>query len=244
MTRRTAFVPYVLSLLLSLGLARSADAQWYFAGYLGANTTRPATVSVDLPGSNLSLQFHEVQFEARPFESPQYYGWRLGELLGKNRRFGVEFEFIHLKVIAKTGAAYSTSGSSGSIAFAAGQQMRTVVERYSMTHGLNFLLGNFVVRQPIGSGRAQVILRGGAGFTVPHTETTVLGGAVDKYEGGGAGIHGAAGLNVQLRGKWSLVAEYKLSRARPQISIAGGGHGQMTALTHQVAAGVAFGLSR
>src|SRR5689334_12467938 len=99
MTRRTAFVSPLLSLLFSIGLATAAEAQWYFAGYLGANATRPATVSVDVPASNLSLQFHEVKFEARPFESPQYYGWRLGELFGKTRRFGVEFEFIHLKVI-------------------------------------------------------------------------------------------------------------------------------------------------
>jgi hypothetical protein len=112
-----------------------------------------------------------------------------------------------------------------------------------MTHGLNFLVANLVVRQPIGSGRAALVIRAGAGGTIPHTETTVLGGAVDKYEFGGPGVHVAAGLDVRLRGRLSFVAEYKFTRARPEVTIAGGS-GRTVAATHHIAAGVAFGMSR
>lgn len=243
MTRRTAFVARSLMLIACLSVARSAEAQWYFAGYLGANTTQSADVAIEIPASSLALEFHDVQFDAHPFESPQYYGYRIGRMFGASRRFGVEFEFTHLKVIGQTGQVYATSGTSGSLPFAPGAQMGELVERYSMTHGLNFLIANFVTRRPIGSGRAALIVRAGAGGTIPHTETTVLGATVDQYEYAGAGFHAAAGVDVRLTGRLSFVAEYKFTRARPEITIAGGS-GRSTAATHHVAAGLAFGMSR
>ena len=72
MTRRTAFVARSLMLIACLSVTRSAEAQWYFAGYLGANTTQSAEVAIEIPASNLALEFHDVQFDAHPFESPQY----------------------------------------------------------------------------------------------------------------------------------------------------------------------------
>jgi opacity protein-like surface antigen len=223
--------------------ASTADAQWYFVGYLGANSTTPGDVSIDLPASNLSLTFHDVEFDAHPFESPQYYGWRLGKLFAAGGRIGVELEFTHLKVIGLTDAVYDVDGSSGSASFPPGAPMRAIVERYSMTHGLNFLVGNVVVRHPLGSGRAAFVGRVGVGSTIPHTETTVLAGSVDKYESGGFGFHAAAGLDVQLNGRLSFVVEYKFTRASPEISVAGG-TGQTTASSHHVAFGLAFGMSR
>jgi hypothetical protein len=115
MTRSRPILSTLLLTMLSLSVATSAEAQWYFAGYLGANKTASAPVSIDVPTSNISLVFDDVAFAARPFESPQYYGWRLGTLMGPARRFGVEIEFIHLKVIGLTGRAYETTGSSGAI---------------------------------------------------------------------------------------------------------------------------------
>lgn len=233
----------LLLFVIVLGFAGRADAQWYFAGYLGANATKSADVTVTVPSASLALTFRNVEFDAHPFESPQYYGWRLGKLVGAHRRLGVELEFIHLKVIGLTNRAYATTGTSGTATLAPGDPMSRIVGRYSMTHGLNFAVVNLVVRQPLASGRAALILRGGAGLTIPHTETTVLGVSVDKYESGGPGIHGAAGLDVRLSGRLSFLAEYKFTRAQPEISVSGG-RGRTTSTTHHVAAGLAFGLSR
>ncbi len=219
-------VPF-LALLLLLPVA--AQAQWYAGLYLGANTTRPADVTVK--GDGYDITYPDVSFEAKSFTSPQYYGWRLGRFLDDSRRLGVELEFIHLKVIAHP------------------TDLGPDVTRYQMTHGLNFLVANVVTRIPFGrsaSGTAPfaVITRAGAGVTLPHAETTIRGVSREQYEYAGPGVHAAIGLDTRLRGRLSLVSEYKVTYARPRITTAHNGTGQTTSLSHHLAVGLAFGLSR
>ncbi len=216
-------------LLLLLSLASPASAQWYGVVYLGANSTKAADVSVKGDGYNLT--FPKVSFEARPFESPQYYGWRLGRFLNDGRRLGVEVEFIHLKVIANP------------------DQLAPQVQQYRMTHGLNFVVANLTSRLPIGRsayGDAPIALisRLGGGVTVPHAETTILGVSKEQYEYAGPGAHAAIGLTARLKGRLSIVGEYKLTYAKPRITTAHNGTGQTTTLTHHIALGFAFGLTR
>jgi hypothetical protein len=222
-------VARVLVGLAFLSIATPASAQWYGVLYLGANNTRPADITVKGDGYNVTFQ--KVDFEARPFESPQYYGWRLGRFLNDTRRLGVELEFIHLKVIANP------------------EQLGPTVQQYRMTHGLNFIMANLTSRIPFGRsahGDAPfaVISRLGAGVTVPHAETTILNVTQEQYEYAGPGGHAAVGLTAKLKGRLSLVGEYKITYAKPKISTAHNGTGQMTALTHHVALGLAFGLTR
>ena len=232
--------------MISLGFARPATAQWYSAAYLGTNHTRPSDVSVAVPALNLALTYQDVQFDAKPFKSPQYYGGRFGRLIGAKRRIGIEIEFIHLKVIGQTSQVYPVTGQFGTLTGVSAQSpMSAVVEEYQMTHGLNFILGNILGRLPIGAenGPLTLIVRGGAGPTFPHAESRVAGESVNQYEWAGLGVHGAAGLNIRIAGPVSALAEYKLTYAKPEITI-GGGTGQMTAVTHQFAFGLTFGLAQ
>ncbi len=215
--------------VLVLALASPASAQWYVAAYMGANTTRPADVTVK--GDGYDLTFSKVEFDAQPFKTPPYYGWRLGRFLNDTRRLGVEVEFIHLKVIANP------------------DQLRPQVQRYRMTHGLNFIVANLTSRVPFGRsayGDAPFALvsRVGGGVTLPHAETTVFGSEQEQYEYAGLAAHAAIGFDVKLKGRLSLVTEYKVTYARPTISTALNGTGQTTTLSHHVAFGLAFGLSR
>ena len=172
----------------------------------------------------------------------RYYGVRAGRLFGPSRRFGVEIEFIHLKVYAKTQDRYPTTGEFGTSQAAAGGPMDAVVQRYAMSHGLNFLLANFVTRTSLG-GPMSFTARAGFGPTLPHGETTVLEQSRDAYEYAGLGAHVAAGVDLRLRGRLSLVGEYKFTYASPRIDLARGS-GEMTAATHHVAFGLAFGVAR
>ena len=92
-------------------------------------------------------------------------------------------------------------------------------------------------------GVMTIVARGGAGPTLPHAESTVGGVAREQYEFAGLGLHGASGVDVKIHRWLSAVVEYKLTYAKPEITIAGGS-GSMTAITHHVAVGLAFGLSR
>jgi hypothetical protein len=216
-----------------------AEAQWYAAAYLGANHTHSASVTVDQPSLGREFTFHDVAFEGRPFEAPQYYGWRFGRWVDPRRRLGLELEFIHLKVIGRTDRTYTVSGlDAGEAAIA----MNTAIQRYAMTHGLNFALINLVMQRPIG-GRFSVAWRAGLGATIPHAETTIDGHARDQYEYGGPGGHLSAAIVMKTWRLLSTTAEYKFTIARPRIDVADG-TGVTTSATHQVAVGFALDLIR
>jgi opacity protein-like surface antigen len=117
------------------------------------------------------------------------------------------------------------------------RRMDTAVQRYSMSHGLNFILANVVSRRPIPGGRLAVVVRAGLGPTLPHGESVVFGVNRERYEWAGLGLHAAAGLDLHVTGRMSGLVEYKVTYARPTIAIADG-TGQMSAATHQVAVGL------
>jgi len=230
--------------MMSLISASAADAQWYVAGYLGANHTMPATVSIDQPSLGTSLHFDDVTFVARPFTSPQYYGLRCGHLFGDERRWGLEFEWLHPKVYAEVERAVYVTGRSVGVTVDTTTRMDTFVQHYAMSHGMNFALVNVVARRAVGAAsRLAVIGRAGAGPMLPHAETTVAGRSREQYAGAGLGFQVAGGVDVRLVGWLSAIADYKFAHARPQISIVDG-TGRMSANVHQVAFGLAFGLSR
>jgi hypothetical protein len=231
-----------LLLLFLLILPATASAQWYAAAYLGASHTQRADVSVDLPARGLDATFRDVEFTGESFESPQYYGYRVGRLFGGGRRIGVEFEFIHLKVFAVTGRGYVVDGTiPGEPAGRPLAAMDAIVQRYSMSHGLNYILINVVSRTPLVEDRVDLFLRGGAGPTLPHSESSVLGLEQYQYEYAGWGVHAAAGLEWRLRGPLGALLEYKFTFSKPEITLAEEGRGEMRAASHQVAFGLAFG---
>ena len=230
-------------------LPRVADAQWYVAGYLGINHTLSSTVSIEQPALGTSLEFNDVAFEARPFESPQYYGVRVGRLFGESRRFGVEFEWLHPKVYADTSAAVRVAGQLANTPVDTTIRMDTVVQRYSMSHGMNFALINAVMRLPISpdgdsfASRVAITGRAGAGPMVPHGESEIGGQIAEKYEVAGIGYQLAGGVDVRIAGHMSALVDYKFGHASPEITVASG-TGQTTANVHQLAFGLAFGFTR
>ena len=203
-------------------------------------------MTVNVPSAGLGVTYHDVQFSARSFDSPQVHVWRLGKLFGPAARWGVEFEFTHLKVIGDTSKAYVASGQINGVALPGGTSlpMNAEVQEYQMTHGLNFLIVNGVGRWPIGaSHRLSLVGRFGVGTTLPHAETDVLGQFSQHYEFAGFGVEGSGGLALKLTHLISLVADYKISDAHPRITVVAG-TGQTTAISQQITFGLAFGFAR
>jgi opacity protein-like surface antigen len=245
---RPRFASFLVATML-IAFARPAAAQWYVAGYLGANHTMSAPVTIDQPAFGTSLQFSDVSFVARPFTSPQYYGVRVGRMLGRRRRVGVEFEWMHPKVYADTSRVVHVVGRSGGTTVDTTARMDTFVQRYNMSHGMNFVLANVVGRMPLAADSAgfvsRVALTGRIGIAqmLPHAESTVGGLSRDQYQRAGIGFQVAGGVDVRLAGRLSATLEYKFGHARPEIAIADG-TGRTTANVHQVAFGLAFGFAR
>jgi hypothetical protein len=152
-------------------------------------------------------------------------------------------------VYAEIEHAVHVTGRSGGVNVDTTTRMDTFVQHYAMSHGMNFALVNAVVRMPLGDGggtalsRVAVIGRAGAGPMLPHAETNVGGRSREQYQRAGVGFQLAGGVDVRLAGWLSAIADYKFGHARPQIDIVDG-TGQMSANVHQVAFGLALGLSR
>ena len=231
--------------VLSLAVPRSASAEWYLAAYLGGNHTIDSTVSIRVPTENLSVDFHNVNIAAQPNYPRRYYGWWIGRMFGSLKHLGLEFEHIHMKALADTTQSYDVTVGAGSMLPPGGAQpMSNIVSEYQMTHGLNLLFVNLVMRRPLGgSDRIALTLRGGTGPMIPHAESTVLGKVKHDYDYAGFGAQVAAGLQIQLPYRLSIVTEYKFTYARPKIDL-DEGTGWMPAYTYHFVAGMAVGLTK
>lgn len=181
-------------------LPAQARGEWYAQAYLGASHTFNATLTTDLGDARSRATYTGVALEGRSFASPPYYGYRLGRARG---RLGFEAELTHLKV-------YARQGSLG-----------PYVEQFSISHGLNLLVGSLVWRQPL-AARVRLAARGGAGVAIPHGESQVRGEAQEQYELSGLALEAAAGPEFLLGRRARAFVEYKISTAAPSVSVPGG----------------------
>lgn len=231
------------TLLLSVCLLfpAPAAAQWTLATYTGGNYTRPSTITIDRPDQQTSLEFLDVGYDAKPLQSPQYYGARLGRFLGASGRFGAEVEFLHIKVISRTEALVHVRGTFQGAPVDATVPMQTYVWRYNHTHGLNFLFAN-VLWRAVANDRAALVLRAGAGPIRPGRDVVLPDLNVQGYQFAGIGAQVGAGVDVRVKGRLGVMVEYKLTHASPELDLTNGGRGRMTAQTHNVAAGIVLEL--
>jgi hypothetical protein len=240
---KVRLAPIVVCLIAGSFSSTPAYAQWYVGGYLGGNYTHAADVSIAQPGEQTNLTFEGVRFAARPLESPQYYGVRIGRLFGGRGRWGIEVEFVHLKVISETARTYPVSGELAGLMIDEPTRMDSIVQRYDMTHGLNFLVVNLVSRRPVGNGRFSIVSRVGVGPTLPHAESSIGFVNRQQYEYAGPGLHAAGGVAVRVNDWFTPFIEYKLTAARPTISVPAG-TGRTTSVSHHGAIGFTIGRTR
>lgn len=187
--------------LVLLGTSLPVYAEWSVAAFLGGSATARATLTLRRPGVP-DVTWRDVPLAGRAFGSPPYYGYRIG-WRPSNARVGVEAELVHLKVYAPDGG------------------MAPPVEHFSLSHGLNLLLGNAVLDAPV-QRRLSIDARAGAGVAIPHAESRVSGVAKEQYEISSAAFQIAAGPRFRLGGHVHLFAEYKWTTTAPVVHVSGG----------------------
>lgn len=219
---------------------QGARADWSVAGFLGAAHTQESSITLTQPADSTDVSMSPVVYRAASFEAPIYYGYRIG-CFPRSRWLGVEGEFIHLKVIADTSRPALFSGTIKGATVSETQPIAAAIEHFSITHGVNLVLVNAVVRHQIGHGEAQprwfLTGRVGVGASVPHVESTIAGASLEHYEWGALSAQGAAGVELRLRQRVYLAGEYKLTRTVQDVSVV---HGSVSTplTTHHLVVGI------
>jgi hypothetical protein len=231
--------------LFFLGGATPARADWVLAGFLGGAATQEATLRIEQPGLGSDFEARDVTFDGRSFEFPVYYGYRLMWTGPRQGRIGFEAELIHLKVYADTAAPVSVRGTIRTTAVDRTMRLGEVVERFSISHGLNLLFGNVVLHQPLGGTgplrerRLVLAVRAGAGPTLPHPESTIDGRTHEQYEWGRVAGQIAAGVAFRVAPHLAALAEYKVTATSQRVSVPDGRASASFATQHAVA-GIAW----
>jgi lipid A oxidase len=221
--------------LLLAFAAPAVAAEWYLSAYSGASATRPAVVRVEQPVTETRLTFDSVRFDGRSFDSPIYYGYRLGAFV--RRWLAFEAEFIHAKIHAQVDREVRVQGTLNARDVSGTAPLARYASRLDESHGLNFVLGNAVFRRRL--GRLALTARAGAGLTVPHPETDVLGNSREDYQLGGPCAQGAAGAQLRVWHGLHLLGEYKYTWTRQTIDL-DSGEIRMRVRTSHFVTGVAF----
>jgi hypothetical protein len=222
-------------IVCTLAFDRPVGAEWIVSAYGGAIHTRAADMRIQQPGSATDLRFTDVPFESRSFESPIYYGYRAGHRLGGTQWLFLEAELIHGKLYPQQpGTARGTGMLRGQPA--AQVPFPTVVQEFNMSHGLNFLLGNILLRREM-TTRFTATGRAGLGALLPHTESVVDGERRGRYEWAGVAVQLSGGAEVGLSRRIAATAEYKWTRASPRVTLAEG-QATLTTRSHHLAVGV------
>ena len=221
--RRSSLRPYPISLALWLVLAvLPAQAEWQIAAYLGGAHTQSSDVTARLPSLDTDARFRRVGYIGNSFEPPLYYGIRGGNFFG--RHVGVEAEFIHLKVLADIHQPVPAEGTFAGTVLQGPVPLSNFVQRFSISHGVNLLLGNLALRQSWWEsgaeklGRVLVNVRVGFGGTFPHPEIQVNGMLREQYQVGRPVFQAAGGAELRLWRKAYWLAEYKYTYTNQRIS--------------------------
>jgi hypothetical protein len=200
----------------------SARADWLLGAYMGAGATASNTLTFRR-NSGPPVTLSDVDYEGEAFRSPWYYGYRVARIKG-DHGFGAEFEFTHAKAIAnETGSPELT--------------------QFQQSHGLNFLLGNIAYRSPLGcGGRCTVSVRGGAGVTRPHVESTVANVHQEQYQYGGIAWQAGVGTEFRFWRRFYVLADARVTRVIEKHLRAAGAEIAGAFLTRHVDFGVAVRL--
>jgi hypothetical protein len=229
------------ALLALMAGVHTASADWMLGAFIGGARTQDSSIRLIQDLRRTDATITPVHYRSESFMPPIYYGYRVS-VFPRSRWLGLEGEFIHVKVIADTKRSASVEGS---VVGQNGREVRpiaSIIERFSITHGVNLVLANAVVRRDAAHAsssqpRWTLTGRAGVGGSVPHAESTIGGVTREQYEWGSFSLQGAAGAEIHLGKRLYAMGEYKMTRTEQHVSVAGGSV-RTPLTTHHVVVGV------
>ena len=204
---------------------RDSRREFTISYYLGSARTYSSALTVSQPALATHIRFERVRYRGKSFDGPLYYGIRAGMFSGRFPALGFEAEFVHLKVFTEPDQLVSASGTHLGEPLDRDLPLGEIVQRFSISHGVNLLMFNVVGRYRIGADkhdrRSRFILaaRFGAGPTLPHTESAIDNQRQEQFEVGHLAIQLGGGAELRLKGGLYAIADYKFTRTRQKGSV-------------------------
>src|ERR1051326_7438621 len=215
---------HLLSFLVaSFYVSSPCAAQGTLGGYFGGAHTQASALDLWQPFNGNNLRFHKISYRGESFQPPLYYGLRAGYFF--HEHWGVEAEFTHLKVFANVDQPVTITGVLNGSPISSNLPVSNIMQRFSLSHGVNLLMVNGVCRHPLTRAvgekhpRCYATLRFGAGATIPHVESTIQNLTDEHYQAGRPAIQVGGGLDVRTWRRVYWMAEYKFPRVREQVDV-------------------------
>jgi lipid A oxidase len=244
MLKNVSFAAFILIIAL-VAFVSHATAEVELSIFTGVALTQDSDVDLHQRGGT-DLTFHDVSFEGRDFDTPPYYGIRGLWFPSQTSHWGFGAEFFHMKMYAETDDTAHVTGRRNGVAVDDNERMDNTIQQFSLSHGLNYALGDIVYRWMPGQrgedflGHLTPYAGIGLGVAIPHVETEVDGNFHEEYQVHGPGVQALAGLNVMLSRHWGLMFEYKFTYANLDSLDIPGGSIEVTPLNHHLATGITF----
>jgi lipid A oxidase len=229
-----------LALVAVFCLDLHCGAQWIAGAYIGEAHTLNSALTVRQPALATDITFHDISYRGESFQTPLYYGVRGAYFF--HPKWGVETEFIHLKVFANVDRTAAVVGTLNGAPIDAHEPVNAIIQRFSISHGVNLLLANAIFRHELWrsngekSAGAYVSLRLGAGATIPHAESTIQRRTDEHYQVGSPALQFAGTIELRIRKRWYWMGEYKFTRTREEVDV-NSGTAKILLQTHHVVTG-------
>jgi hypothetical protein len=215
---------FVFAILCILAAAPTANAGFSFTGYFGKAYPLSTDLTLRQGFENTSLTFSGVEFEDRSFESPVYWGARLGYKPKEEESLTLEVEFIHYKVFADPNQVVDIRGTYQDERYESTAALDGFIQHFSISHGTNLLLGNVsgskdLVKLWHPTRSLSFVGRFGVGIMILHAETEVQNVEKSGYQFGGFAYQGDVGLEMPIWRDISLISAYKLTQGGASIDV-------------------------
>jgi lipid A oxidase len=232
-------------LLAVVGFSTKAKGEVELSIFTGVALTQDNDLRLQQNGGT-DLTFHDVSYEGRDFDTPPYYGARALWFPSEASHWGFGAEFFHMKLYAETDSTVHVTGRRNGAGVDDNERIDNTIESFSLSHGLNYALGDIVYRWQPGRrgedflGHLEPYVGLGLGAAIPHVESGVNGKFHEEYQLHGPGVEALAGMNIALTHHIGLMFEYKFTYANLDSLDIPGGSIEVTPLTHHLVTGLTF----
>lgn len=242
--RPAVLLAALIFLAVLLGTRRPSRAEPFVDLYFGQQWTDDSDLHITQSTLGNDFTFHDVSLNGESFESPLYWGVRAGYFFERVPWLGVAVEYIHMKVFAETSDTRRLTGIHSGAPVDSTVPMNTLVQGFSISHGVNYVLFNAQARygfrkEPdrFPAGRVQLYAGVGVGPVIVHPENRVESLDNDGgYQMGGAGGQVCVGARVLLMKYFGIFTEYKYTFSGLDVDVAHGS-GDFDERSHHLIAG-------